>query len=134
MKSNTTITADLLRRAADLIEQHPELPHPIITSYSAGNVEIDWMIHRDDNQRGLMKQIRQSFGGIWEKAHAGTYFYLRQEHEGLRLTITTDREQVCERIVVGTETVTIPAVEAQPERTEVREIIEWHCEPVAVAR
>lgn len=134
MKTTTNITAAALRRAADLIEEHPDLPHPVITSYSAGNVEIDWMIHRDDNQRGLMKQIRQSLGGVWEKVPAGQYYMLRQDREDVRLTITTDREQVCERVVVGTETVTIPAVEAQSERTEVREIVEWRCEPVAVAR
>ena len=52
------------------------------------------------------------------------------EQEGLKLTIAVKRDAVCTRRVVGTETVTLPAVEAQAERTEEREVIEWDCEPL----
>ncbi len=37
------------------------------------------------------------------------------------------RNQVCERVVVGYETVTIPAQPAKPEETIAKEIVEWKC-------
>lgn len=119
-----------LRAALDLLEQHPDLPTPMISAYDSGSVEVDWFIHRSDEQREAMVSIRRAIGGAWDKVDAGSFFILRSDREGFRLSITADREQVCERVVIGSETVTVPAVEAQPERTEVRDVIEWRCEPI----
>lgn len=128
--TNTTV-ADRLRAAADLIDRYPDLPTPMVTAYATGTVEVDWFTSHDEDQPATLRQIRRTIGGTWEKVPSGTYFTLRTEVDGLRLSIIADREQVCEAVVVGQETVTVPAVEAAPERTETRDVIEWRCEPLA---
>lgn len=134
-ETNSTNIPARLRAVAELIEAHPDLPAPMVTGYSSGRVEVDWFVNHDNQQRDTMLAIRRGIGGTWHKAPSETYYLLRRDYAGAVLTIYADREQVCERVVVGTETVTIPAqpaVEAQPERTEVREVVEWRCEPVIV--
>lgn len=49
---------------------------------------------------------------------------------GFSLKVSTDRSNVCKRIVVGTRTIEakperVEVIEAEPERTE--EIVEWEC-------
>lgn len=127
---STNTTAAGLRAAADLIDQHPDLPVPMVTGYTSGNVDVDWLIQHDKDQRDTMLRIRRTIGGTWEKSPVSGYYQLRRRIGDLTLIVTADREQVCERVVVGTQTVTVPAVEAQPERTEEIEIVEWRCEPI----
>lgn len=128
--SDTITTAARLRAAAALIEQHPDIPAPMVTAYTSGAVELDWFVNHGDDQRVTMQAIRRALGGAWDKTTSAAYFNLTTERDGLQLSILADREEVCTRRVVGTEVVTVPAVEAQPERTEVREVVEWDCEPV----
>jgi hypothetical protein len=129
-----TSTADRLRAAADFLDAHPGLPVPVITSYSSGTVDIGWQLMNDDavkdDQRPAVQQIIRAIGGKWSKQEGGDTLCLRQKRDGLGLCIFVTREQVCERVVTGEELVTVPAVDARPERTEVREIVEWRCEPV----
>lgn len=130
--------ADKLRAAVDLIEAHPGLPEACVFAYSSGHVQMTWQLmniaEAKDSQRDVAQQIIRALGGKWRKKPWGDRFDFEQERDdGLRVEIYAHREQVCERRVVGTEKVTVPAspaVEAQPERTEVREIVEWDCSPV----
>lgn len=126
--------AEKLRVVADLLERHADLPQPVVFAYSSGSVNVAWQLMNDDstkeNQRDAAVRIRRAIGGEWSKCAWGDRFDLARDYEGLRLQILTHREQVCERVVTGTETVTIPAVAAQPERTEEREVVEWRCDPV----
>jgi hypothetical protein len=128
------ITAANLRAAADLLERHPDLPTPYVTSSSlGGTVSLAWYLHHGDDQRANAAAIVKAIDGRWDRRGAeyeGPLAEWTQARDGLRLTVTVAREQVCERIVVGTEEVTVPAVEAKPERTEVREVVEWRCEPL----
>lgn len=131
---NDTLTvADQLRAAADLIDAHPDLPLPLVWGYRSG-VQVQWQLMNDDevkdSQRVAAAAIRRALGGTWSKDGSTDTFDMRCSLEGLALQILADREHVCERIVTGVETVTIPAVEARPERTEEREVVEWRCEPV----
>lgn len=129
-----TITA-ALREAADLLDAHPELPQPCIFAYAhSGKIEVTWQLMHDDDakddQRAVAQRIVRAIGGSWKKEPWGDRFDLEREYRGLKLQIYTHREQVCERIVTGTETVTIPAVEAQPEQVVEREVVEWRCLPL----
>jgi hypothetical protein len=48
---------------------------------------------------------------------------------GVRLSYQAQRDEVCTRRVVGTETVEVPDP-AAPKVTVEREIVEWDCEPI----
>lgn len=129
---------DKLRAAANLIDAHPDLPEPFVVAYRSGRVEVTWQLMNIDeakeSQRDFAQQIIRALGGKWRKVPWDNRFDFEQERDdGLVVQIYAHREQVCERRVVGTETVTVPASEAvpaQPERTEEREIVEWDCAPV----
>lgn len=131
--------AQKLRAAADLIEAHPELPIPCVFGYQSNHaVEVTWQLMNTegvkDDQRSAAIQIVQAIGGKWDKEPWGDRFDMVTRRDGLKIEVFTQRDQVCERVVTGTETVTIPAVEAQAERVEEREVVEWRCEPLLADR
>lgn len=121
-----------LHAAADLIAQHPDIKPPYITtSTSTGRVDLDWYLHHEEDGRTHAAEIVRSIDGRWDRGEAdfsGPLATWTQKRDGLTLMVSVSREQVCERVVTGTETVTIPAVAAVPERTEIRETVEWRCE------
>ena len=126
-----------LREAADLLDQHPDLPQPYITSSSDGSVRLNWYlnIHVDDlaDQKALAAAIVKAVGGAWTKDandYDGGRFSFTQARGLLWFNVQTQREAVCERVVTGTETVLVPAKPAEPERTIERETVEWRCEPL----
>lgn len=121
--------------ASELIAAHPDLPLPCVFGYPHnGAVEVTWQLMNDDatrdDQRAAVQQIVRAIGGKWDKHPWGDRFDFGRDYHGVKLEIYTHRDQVCERVVTGTETVTIPAKAAEPERTEERELVEWRCEPV----
>lgn len=138
--STTSTQHEALRTIADLLAQHPDLPGPYITcgAYNNGTghywADVSWQLLNDPldeaGQKVAAQEIVRSLGGQWSKVDHGDRMVFRQERDALQLDIVVVREAVCDRVVTGTETVTIPAVEAQPERTEVREIVEWRCQPL----
>ncbi len=136
MTDSATTFADGLRVAADLLETYPDLPPAYVTAVQAidgaRGIEVTWqlMLVADDTQRETAARIIRTIGGVWDKDASYDTFRTTRTHRGIRLRITADREQVCERRVTGTETVTVPAVEAQPERVEERELVEWDCSAV----
>lgn len=127
-------TADKLRAVADLLDAHPDLPPPCVWSYAHSGVSVQWQLMNDDDakddQRAAARRIMRAIGGKWTKNPWGDRFDFEQVVDGIKVEICASREQVCGRRVVGTEEVTHPAVEAQPERTETREVVEWDCSPV----
>ena len=133
-ETSNTITSTIVERlrvVADLIASHTDLPTPSVFAYSHGTVDVSWQLMHDDetkdDQRAAALRIRRAIGGQWNKNPWGDRFDFERDYDGIKLQIYANREQVCERRVVGTETVTVPAVDAQPERTETREIVEWDC-------
>lgn len=131
--AGTSQQVDRLRVATDLIAAHPNLPTPCVFAYSSGHVEVTWQLMNGDvrnDQKSAAQQIIRAIGGEWRKNPWDDRFDFEQDYNGVALQIFTNRDQVCTRRVIGTETVTVPAVEARPERTEVREIVEWDCTPV----
>lgn len=123
-----------LREAANLLEQHPQLPQPYITTLSNGRVELNWYLHGHgslDEQKRAAAEIVRTLRGDWNKTADNVLgFAFTRNLDRVRLFISVDRPAVCERVVVGTEKVTIPAVEAQPERTITQDKVEWRCQPL----
>lgn len=131
MSDTTAVMATNLRAAADLMDEHPDLPVPYITTRHNGDVFFNWfLMHNDTDQKTAAASIMRTLRGSWQKRERGNALDFKSARPGLSLEFTVQREAVCTRRVVGTETVTIPAVEAQPERTEKRAVVEWDCAPV----
>jgi hypothetical protein len=78
-------------------------------------------------QRDTMRTLRRGLGGKWNKRGYGDTFTLTQYIGPLYVTISGDREQVCQKVVIGTETREVPEVPYQPAKTEVVEQVEWVC-------
>lgn len=134
MKTNETPLhvrqAEGLRRLADFVEQHPE----IRTSY-LNDVQV-WYFSDADDLAELARAAAQ-FGAKVEKSITEQQYNLVISFGSLKAEALAAREQVCERVVVGTETVTkrvpdpaklaeVPEVEV----TETVERVEWQCRPL----
>lgn len=133
--STTNSTADKLRIVSDLLDAHPDLPTPCVFAYGSGTVEVTWQLMNNAEHKNAQKDgaraIIAALGGKWSKNPWDDRFdFARNLGDDIKLQIFTHRDQLCERVVTGTETVTVPAVEAMPERTETREIVEWRCQPL----
>lgn len=140
MTSNPATTGEKaisLQRALDFIVANPDLPYPYVTQFSnRTTVELDYYLHLDTRdlsfveQKAVARQIIRAVGGDWAKRASEQQFEYTATRDGVDFVVLVAREAVCERIVTGIETVTVPAVEAQPERTEVVETVEWRCLPL----
>jgi hypothetical protein len=113
-------------------EEHPAA-RTDITDVGAENT-LFRILHPVWNRQELA-QIARAIGGQWDKRVDGSWFWLAQEVvPGVTYELYINRNLVCERVVTGTETVTV--TEPDPElvaglptvtRTETREIVEWVC-------
>jgi len=127
-----------LRAASDYVAYLPaEAPDPTVSAEPWSNaITVKWHLSTTDgvtDQRATAVAIRRALGGKWDKGGSGDTMWLEYSTEWrgvpVNLTIFVDRSQVCERVVT-TESVLIPAMPAEPERTEVVETIEWRCDPI----
>lgn len=143
--NTTTITqVDALRAATDFIAAHPHLPAPYVSSFNRGEVDLNYYLQIRNpgdlaEQKDVAAAIVRAVGGDWDKEPWGDQFRFTATRGPLKFDVQVKREAVCERIVVGTETVTLPATEAQvidaqPERVEQREVVEWRCLPLLAAQ
>lgn len=108
-----------MRECLEWLENHPEveLTAPEINGHVYGN-----------NAKERMGQHARAMGHA-DKDFIQQWAYLRKRFSGgVRYSVSVSREDVCERVVVGTKTIPAHAdyvIPAAPE-TEV-EIIEWRC-------
>lgn len=134
----TQTVSQNLRVVADLIEAHPDLPHPYITAYVVDDqVEAKWYLHIDADIRGDLAaqkaaavRLVTTLGGKWDKGERDDVYALDQVRGGVKLHIEVNRAAVCERVVTGTREVTVPAKpasRAEPERVETVEDVKWIC-------
>jgi hypothetical protein len=126
--TDRTAYIDRLRKLADLLDATPELilPHDVnkgaIKFYPTGAEET--------------ATTARLLPSSWKKNDPNAsdfdaqYYRLTGMWEGIALTIIEERAAVCTRVQVGTETVTVPAVEAAPEMTVEQPIFEYKCEPL----
>jgi hypothetical protein len=106
-----------LRACADWFEKNPGVELPF-----GPKLQI-LSVHTKADVAALARQM-----GKCEKTFTDTIFkVIKHFGPGFSVEGLAYREQVCERIVVGQETVEVPAVEAKAARIEVREIVEWKC-------
>lgn len=139
--TDTTVisTAAKLRKFADLLDAHPDLPAPYISIMSSGSADAHWYLHINghdlDEQKSVAAQIVRTLGGTWAK---NDRFYddaleFSQDRDGMLLEVVVNRAAVCERVVTGTHDVIVPAgparpaTPATPERVEVVEDVTWVC-------
>ncbi len=113
--------ADALRALADLIEAKPELAGDPYT-----DVQLNLWVKEADELAHLTRMV----GGARSKEDMGKFLTVRRDF-GARvyLDLNAKREEVCEAVVVGMETVEIPDRDA-PKITVQRVKTEWRCAPI----
>lgn len=135
--SKTRTASETHRAVADFLDAHPGIPVPYTAVYDhqPDVADLSWYMHINGKgdetvQREAAQAIVRGVGGKWDKEFSDNEARFAQRRDGLNMLVVVVREAVCERRVVGSETVVVPAIEAEPERTVVREIVEWDCSPV----
>jgi hypothetical protein len=112
---------DALRLAAEWFDAHPTVPRP---AYAIINVQAPDSV-------SIPALVRQLAG--FKKQDYGNTLTLHRtfgpEIEGVRVDFNFQREQVCERKVVGTRDVPERIIPAHTE-----EVVEWECLPMLAER
>jgi hypothetical protein len=123
-----------LRAFADMIEQNPEILEVLQYLHLSTHIFAE-----DDPQSklALFARIAARYTTKVEKSFSTSFASVVAQFAGVRVSVQTDRDEVCERVVTGTETVTktVPdpdALAAVPtvEVTEEVEQVEWRCRPL----
>jgi len=110
--------ADGLRELARFVESHPEMAVPC---------EQTFYIFPKKEEVGKYARIL----GRSKKRVSDTYFDLVREFPpAAKIQVTWGRDEVCERVVVGTVTVEEPVMVQQGTKTVTREKVEWKCPKV----
>ena len=111
-----------MREYADLLEANPNL-------LPFGGSE--YFCHHCRSAEEIAA-LRREIGGRWDKDTDGSdeFFRLTRRVGPHRLAIFIERENVCERVVIGTETVEIPdpdLVADVPLVTVEQDVVRWVC-------
>lgn len=112
--------SEAFRSIADLLDAQPVLAEHVIAP-SLG-------VWADTPEE--FAELAQALGGQREKRSGTMLLTVERTFGRVSVEVCGHHEQVCRARVVGTETVEIPAVEASPARTEIRDVVEWVCPPV----
>jgi hypothetical protein len=100
-----------LRELADYLESRPAVPAPSFgTVYAFADAE-----------KHPLAEVARAMGGF-DKTHDGRFLNLVKDFGAFALEVSYESEQVCDRVVVGTEEVPEKVTPAH-----VREIVEWKC-------
>lgn len=121
-----------LRKLADLLDQHPDLPLPSV-GRGGGTPPVRIDFFGDDAREAMAAAARAIPGPLTKRVWGdGAYFALDAQLDGLTVALDAERDVVCERVVTGTRKVTktvpdpavvVPMVEV----TETVEDVEWRC-------
>lgn len=126
-----------LRALADLFEANPELTEDFRYSDTFRKLHLPSSYHEDP--RGTLAawaRAGKASGATVVKDYDAKYSAVTVAlTDEVKVYVYADREQVCERVVTGTETVTVQVpdptvVVPLVDVTEVREIVEWRCTPL----
>lgn len=101
------------RTMLDWLEAHPEVDLPYDIQFG--------MLIASVNTKDELAVLARAFGEC-EKEFADDHFYLRKRFGCTQLYAFTSRQQVCERVVVGTE-----AIPEEVRPAYIKEIVEWRC-------
>lgn len=122
-----------LRLLADVLDRHPEVPLPY--QGSRARLMISFLSACGDSKAELAAAAR-AFPGPFSKVANDEYFDLNGQLRGLRIQLVAYRDAVCERVVVGTDTVVKKVPDPAAPLVEVVEEVdrvEWVCSPVLAA-
>lgn len=108
--------ANALRRIADWIETHPEVPLP----YTAA-LDICGLKGKEG-----MAAVAKAFGDC-KKVHTESLFELVKDCGGIALCAVALRQNICERVVIRVETTPEHILPACTIPAHTREIVEWKC-------
>lgn len=120
-----------LRMLADLLDTNPDIPLP----YHGNGTALLWIIVSEKDQKATLAAIARALPGKVTKDVRDGSFDLKGQLAGLLVQVIAQRDEVCTRVVTGTETVTktipdpdveVPLVEV----TETVEQVEWICGPL----
>lgn len=100
-----------MRELLLFLESNPEIPMPYFGQMNAFGYKEDGDV--DTLARVMAPCSKEINGG---------YFSLVRDFGSIELAVNFDREEVCERIVVGTEKVPAKVIEEYT-----KEIVEWRC-------
>jgi len=100
-----------------------------------------YVLNKTEDPKGTLAKIARLLPGSVGKtvSMSGEYFSITGSLAGLHIDATAYRKAVCERVVVGTREVTVPAIPATPamparpatgEITTTVEDVEWICGPL----
>lgn len=118
--------AEGLRRLADMIEAHPELPPSYLKSVNVWHAT-------DPDKLAAIARAALAHGATVAKDATANIYTLSVSWGPLTAEAIAQRANVCERVVTGTETVikTVPDPAAPlVEVTETVEHVEWVCRPL----
>jgi len=124
-----------LRVLADLLESDPDL---VLPTYGAhGYLPLSVHVTCSENQREELARWSRAIPGTKTKQVTDDYMRLGGMLRGLHIKVVAARDEVCERVVVGTREVTeeVPdpqALAAVPKVTVTRTVeeVEWRCTPL----
>ena len=122
--------AENLRSLANFIETDPSKLPP-------EGLEIKASSHiygGDANKDTFLNLVQLALGSAEvvtiRKAYTDSYFEVHLSFGGIDYESWARRESVCDRRVVGTETVTEKVAVQYEEREVEKEIVEWDCHPL----
>ena len=117
-----------LRDLADFMEQNPHLNWSDREHYTASTTADVMVII---NERDDFAAFAATPGGWTKRGYGGDNgnFEIARKFGPVKLQVVTQRNEVCERKVVGIETVEVPDPDA-PLVTVEREVVEWDCKPI----
>ena len=119
-----------LRRFADFLDIHAE-ELPRVTVDIASHV---WGFSGESIPESIALAMRAGLkdADTVEKEYSDTYFRMYLSFGELKYKIVCNRDQVCERKVVGTEMVTerVAPEGEWTEQTVEKDVVEWVCNPL----
>jgi len=131
--TRTNYTAGL-RALADLLDNRPNLPLPYTGSSSASPITF-YALGAGQNPKDVLAQVARMLHGTATKtvSASGDYYSIAGNFYGLHIDATAYRNAVCQRVVMGTHEVTVPATAkiparpAMPAYVETVEDVQWVC-------
>jgi len=130
-----TELASNLREFADFLDDHGQ-DIPDVTVDISSRVWKSWT-GAGDVPTAIALALRAGMKGADEvtKEYSDDYFRLYLSFGDLQYRVLCDREEVCERTVVGTETVmeSVPPEGEWTEQAVEKDVVEWVCNPLLAA-
>jgi len=108
---------DAMYRMIDFLKENPDIPAPFFGQMDAFSYDSDSLPEIARAMKPVTKEVSDTF-----------YVLRRSFGNGVNLHVNFARDEVCERIVTGTEEVPEKVIEAYT-----KEIVEWVCPDTILA-